>query len=78
MAAARAHHPLTPDGMSGNNSSIAENLAPAAEPRTRGQIAPFRIDASEDQNSAGKYPLISRPMQISIRVGVVQVIRRLP
>ena len=25
-----------------------------------------------DQNSAGRYPLISRPMQISTRVGVVQ------
>ena len=31
-----------------------------------------------DQNSAGRYPLISRPTQISMRVGVVQVIRRLP
>src|SRR5262249_23659513 len=30
------------------------------------------------QNSAGKYPLISRPMQISTRVGVVQAIRRPP
>jgi hypothetical protein len=27
-----------------------------------------------DQNSAGRYPLISRPMQISTRVGVVQAI----
>ena len=31
-----------------------------------------------DQNSAGKYPLISRPMQISTRIGVVQAIDRLP
>jgi hypothetical protein len=30
------------------------------------------------QNSAGRYPLISRPMQISTRVGVVQAIGRLP
>jgi hypothetical protein len=28
------------------------------------------------QNSAGRYPLISRPMQISTRVGVVQAICR--
>jgi hypothetical protein len=44
---------------------------PAAEPMTRAVNRPFRIDASGDQNSAGKYPLISRPMQISTRVGVV-------
>jgi hypothetical protein len=31
-----------------------------------------------DQNSAGKYPLISKPMQISTRVGVVQAICRPP
>jgi hypothetical protein len=31
-----------------------------------------------DQNSAGRYPLISSPMQISTRVGVVQAIGRLP
>ena len=29
-----------------------------------------------DQNSAGRYPLISSPMQISTRVGVLQAIRR--
>jgi hypothetical protein len=29
-----------------------------------------------DQNSAGRYPLISRPMQISTRVGVVHAIGR--
>ena len=29
------------------------------------------------QNSAGRYPLISSPMQISTRVGVVQAIGRL-
>src|SRR5262249_60148179 len=29
-----------------------------------------------DQNSAGRYPLISRPMQTSTRVGVVQAIGR--
>src|SRR5262249_54039022 len=31
-----------------------------------------------DQNSAGRYPLISSPMQISTRVGVVQAIGSLP
>ena len=31
-----------------------------------------------DQNSAGRYPLISSPMQISTRVGVLQAIARLP
>jgi hypothetical protein len=30
------------------------------------------------QNSAGRYPLISRPMQISTRIGVVQAIGRFP
>src|SRR5262245_32800878 len=29
-----------------------------------------------DQNSAGRYPLISSPMQISTRVGVLQAIGR--
>src|SRR5215510_6967148 len=29
-----------------------------------------------DQNSAGRYPLISSPMQISTRVGVLQTIGR--
>ena len=37
----------------------------------------YTIDAP-DQNSAGRYPLISRPTQISTRIGVVQVISRLP
>ena len=68
-AAARAHHPPTPDGMSGSDNSIAENLPP--NPGRGRSIAPFRIDASRDQNSAGKYPLISRPTQISTRVGVI-------
>ena len=31
-----------------------------------------------DQNSAGRYPLISSPMQISTRVGALQAIGRLP
>jgi hypothetical protein len=65
--AARAHHPPTPAGMSGSDSSTTD----AAEPRTGAVNRPFRIDGSGDQNSAGKYPLISRPMQISTRVGVV-------
>src|SRR4029453_7670095 len=34
-----------------------------------------RSVAGRYQNSAGKYPLISRPMQISTRVGVVQTMR---
>jgi hypothetical protein len=38
-----------------------------------GPFQPMR----RNQNSAGRYPLISRPMQISTRVGAVQVIRRL-
>jgi len=46
--------------------------------RTQGNC-PYRIDAEgPDQNSAGRYPLISRPTQISTRIGVVQVIRRVP
>jgi hypothetical protein len=36
------------------------------------------MQIGRDQNSAGKYPLISRPMQISTRVGVVQAIGRFP
>ena len=35
-----------------------------------------QIESSVYQNSAGRYPLISRPMQISMSVGVVQAIRR--
>jgi hypothetical protein len=43
------------------------------------RAAPFRTARLRpDQNSAGRYPLISSPMQISTRVGVVQVIGRLP
>ena len=39
----------------------------------------YTIDVERpDQNSAGRYPLISRPTQISTRIGVVQVISRLP
>ena len=40
---------------------------------------PFRsAQLRRGQNSAGRYPLISRPMQISTRIGVVQAIDRLP
>jgi hypothetical protein len=43
------------------------------------RAAPFRTAQNAvDQNSAGRYPLISSPMQISTRVGVVQAIGRLP
>src|SRR5262252_3661314 len=70
-AAARARHPPTPAGMSGSESSIEENLPPPPSLGRGRSIAPLRIDASGDQNSAGKYPFISRPMQISTRVGVV-------
>jgi hypothetical protein len=51
---------------------------PPPNPGRGRSIAPFRIDASGDQNSAGKYPLISRPMQISTRVGVVQAMVAFP
>ena len=64
--------------MSGSDSSIAESLLPPPNPGRGRSIAPFRIDASRDQNSAGKYPLISRPMQISTRVGVVQAMVAFP
>ena len=41
--------------------------------------SPFRCaQVRRGQNSAGRYPLISSPMQISTRVGVVQAIGRLP
>ena len=49
---------------------------PAAEPRTRAVNRPIQDRRRWGQNSAGKYPLISRPMQISTRVGVVQAICR--
>ena len=72
-AAARAHRPPMPSSMSGNDNSIAENLPPPPNLGRGRLIAPFRIDANApNQNSAGKYPLISRPTQISTRVGVVQ------
>jgi len=45
---------------------------PAAEPRTRAVNRPIQDRRKwADQNSAGKYPLISRPTQISTRVGVI-------
>ena len=41
------------------------------------RAAPFRTAQNAvDQNSAGRYPLISSPMQISTRVGVLQAIGR--
>ncbi len=65
--------------MSGSDNSIAENLPPPPNLGRGRLIAPFRIGANApNQNSAGKYPLISRPMQISTRVGVVQAIGRPP
>ncbi len=68
-----------PSGMSGSDNSIAENLPPPPSLGRGRLIAPFRIGANApNQNSAGKYPLISRPMQISTRVGVVQAIDRPP
>jgi hypothetical protein len=68
-----------PNGMSGSDNSIAENLPPPPNLGRGRLIAPFRVDANApNQNSAGKYPLISRPTQISTRVGVVQAIGRLP
>ena len=78
-AAARAHRPPMPSGMSGSDNSIAESLPPPPNLGRGRLIAPFRIGANApNQNSAGKYPLISRPMQISTRVGVVQAIGRPP
>jgi hypothetical protein len=70
--------PPMPNGMLGRDKSLRKTSPPPN--LTRGRIiAPFRIDANgPDQNSAGKYPLISRPIQISTRVGVVQAIRRFP
>jgi hypothetical protein len=70
-ASARARRPPMPNGVSGSDNSIAETLLPPPNPGRGRSIAPFRIDASRDQNSAGKYPLISRPTQISTRVGVI-------
>src|SRR5436309_14187687 len=68
-----------PSGMSGSDNSIAESLPPPPNLGRGRLIAPFRIGANApNQNSAGRYPLISRPMQISTRVGVVQAIGRLP
>src|SRR5438552_16726278 len=68
-----------PSGMSGSDNSIAESLPPPPNLGRGRLIAPFRIGANApNQNSAGKYPLISRPMQISTRVGVVQAIGRPP
>src|SRR6266481_6125747 len=64
-----------PSSMSGNDNSIAENLPPPPNLGRGRLIAPFRIDANAPtQNSAGKYPLISRPTQISTRLGVVHAI----
>ena len=43
------------------------------------RVTPFgSAQPQRDQNSAGRYPLISSPMQISTRVGVVQAIGPLP
>src|SRR2546430_17260605 len=67
-----------PSGMSGSDNSTAESLLPPPNLARGRSVAPFRIDANgPDQSSAGKYPLISRPTQISTRVGVVQAIGRL-
>jgi hypothetical protein len=74
-----AHRPPMPNGMSGSDNSIAGGLHPPPNLGRGRSITPFRIEANErDQNSAGKYPLISRPTQISKRVGVVQAIGHLP
>jgi hypothetical protein len=64
--------------MSSSDSSISENVALPPNQNGGGSIAHSGPTQVGDQNSAGKYPLISKPMQISTRVGVVQVIRRLP
>src|SRR5262245_10345430 len=67
-----------PKGMSGSDNSTAESLLPPPNLGRERSVASFRIDANRpDQSSAGKYPLISRPTQISTRVGVVHAIGRL-
>src|SRR5262245_41544762 len=55
-----------PSCMSGSDNSIEQR----PQPSIRAVSRPLRTD----QNSAGRYPLISRPMQISTRIGVVQAI----
>jgi hypothetical protein len=72
-AAAPEPHPP----MSGTDDSNVENLRPAMNLIGGQSIGPFSIKWA-DQNSAGKYPLISRPIQISTSVGVVQAIRGFP
>jgi hypothetical protein len=66
---AAAPEPRPP--MSGTDDSNVESLRPAMNLIGGQSIGP-------DQNSAGKYPLISRPIQISTSVGVVQAIRAFP
>jgi hypothetical protein len=64
-----------PNDMSDSDNSTAESRLPPPNLARRRSVAPFRIEANgPDQSSAGKYPLISRPTQISTRVGVVQAI----
>jgi hypothetical protein len=75
-SAARVAAPM-PNGMLGSDNSIVESLRPPPNLIGGQSIAPFRIKWA-DQNSAGKYPLISRPIQISTSIGVVQAIRRFP
>jgi hypothetical protein len=63
-------------GQCSDNSSAEDSPPPRS---AGGPSLMYTIDVERsDQNSAGRYPLISRPTQISMRVGVVQVIRRLP
>jgi hypothetical protein len=60
-------------------AKIAGMRARTRAARYAERAAPFRTaQMRRDQNSAGRYPLISRPMQISTRVGVIQAIGRLP
>jgi hypothetical protein len=45
--------------------------------RDRAKLGRCPSGTRADQNSAGRYPLISSPMQISTSVGVVHAIGRL-
>ena len=66
-----------PNGMSRSDNSIEESLHPPPSQARGRRVAPCRpTQTRRGQNSAGRYPLISRPMQISTRVGVVHAICR--
>src|SRR5215813_10499867 len=62
---------------SGDDGEARLDAQPHGVARYAERAAPFKTAQNAvDQNSAGRYPLISSPMQISTRVGVVQAIGR--